>query len=60
MLKQKLSALGGKIEADELHDEISDFELPEIDEGKLYSVGSGDYDEDEEGEEEFKGGEDVE
>jgi DNA-directed RNA polymerase alpha subunit len=51
MLKQKLSALGGKIEADELHDEISDFELPEIDEGKLYSVGSGDYDEDEEGEE---------
>lgn len=57
MLKQKLSALGGKIEADELHDEISDFELPEIDEGKLYSVGSGDY-EDEEGEEEFKG-EDV-
>ena len=58
MLKQKLSALGGKIEADELHDEISDFELPEIDEGKLYSVGSGDYDEDEEGEEKFKG-EDV-
>jgi len=55
MLKQKLSALGGKIEADELHEEISDFELPEIDEGKLYSVGSGDYDEDEEGEEKFKG-----
>lgn len=60
ILKQKLSALGGKIEADELHDEISDFELPEIDEGKLYSVGSGDYDEEEEGDEEFKGGEDVE
>jgi DNA-directed RNA polymerase subunit D len=60
ILKQKLSALGGKIEADELHDEISDFELPEIDEGKLYSVGSGDYDEEEEGEEEFKGGDDVE
>ena len=55
MLKQKLSALGGKIEADELHDEISDFELPEIDEGKLYSVGSGDYDEDEEGDKEFQG-----
>ena len=55
MLKQKLSALGGKIEADELHDEISDFELLEIDEGKLYSVGSGDYDEDEEGDKEFQG-----
>ncbi len=59
MLKQKLSALGGKIEADELHDEISDFELPEIDEGKLYSVGSGEYDEDEEGDKEFHG-DDVE
>jgi DNA-directed RNA polymerase subunit D len=56
----KLSALSGKIEADELHEEISDFELPEIDEGKLYSVGSGDYDEDEEGDEEFQGGDDVE
>jgi DNA-directed RNA polymerase subunit D len=55
ILKQKLSALGGKIEADDLHDEISDFELPEIDEGKLYSVGSGDYEEDEEGDEEFQG-----
>lgn len=55
ILKQKLSALDSKIEADELHDEISDFELPEIDEGKLYSVGPGDYDEDEEGDEEFQG-----
>ena len=57
MLKGKLSVLGGKIEADEIHDEISDFELPEIDEGRLYSVGSGDYDEDEEGEgdEEYQG-----
>ncbi len=55
MLKQKLSVLSGKIEADELHDEISDFELPEIDEGKLYSVGSGDYDEDEEGDKELQG-----
>jgi len=55
MLKGKLSVLGDKIEADEIHDEISDFELPEIDEGRLYSVGSGDYDEDEEGDEEFQG-----
>jgi hypothetical protein len=52
--------VGFRRSADELHEEISDFELPEIDEGKLYSVGSGDYDEDEEGEEEFKGGDDVE
>jgi DNA-directed RNA polymerase subunit D len=57
MLKVKLSVLGEKIEADEIHDEISDFELPEIDEGRLYSVGSGEYDEDEEGEgdEEYQG-----
>jgi DNA-directed RNA polymerase subunit D len=55
MLKGKLSALGEKIEVDEIHDEISDFELPEIDEGRLYSVGSGDYDEDEEGDEEYQG-----
>lgn len=54
MLKGKLSALGKKIEADEIHDEISDFELPEIDEGRLYSIGSGEY-EDEEGEEESQG-----
>lgn len=59
ILKKKLSALGGKIETDDLHDEIRDFELPEIDEGKLYSLGTGDYDEDEEGDEEFQGGDDV-
>jgi len=55
MLKQKLSTLKGKIEADDLHDEIRDFDLPEIDEGKLYSVGSGDFDEDEGGNEEPQG-----
>jgi len=55
MLKQKLSTLKGKIEADDLHDEISDFDLPEIDEGKLYSVGSRDFDEDEGGNEELQG-----
>ena len=60
ILKGKLSVLGAKIDADDVHEEISDFELPEIDEGRLYSVGSGDYDEDEEGDEEFPGGEDVE
>ncbi len=56
MLKGKLKELNDKIEADDIHEEISDFELPEIDEGRLYSVGSGDYDdEEEEGDEEFQG-----
>jgi len=60
ILKGKLSILVEKVDADEVHDEISDFELPEIDEGRLYSVGSGDYDEDEEeGDEKYKG-DDVE
>ena len=58
MLKQKLSTLRGKIEADDLHDEIRDFDLLEIDEGKLYSVVSGDFDEDE-GENEEPQGDDV-
>lgn len=60
ILKGKLGVLGDKIEADEVHDEISDFELPEIDEGRLYSLGTGDYDEDEEGGDEEFQGEDVE
>jgi DNA-directed RNA polymerase subunit D len=47
VLKRKLGGLTGKMEAGELHDEIRDFEAPELDEGKLYSVGSGDYEEDE-------------
>ncbi|HEX9914169.1 MAG TPA: DNA-directed RNA polymerase subunit D [Candidatus Bathyarchaeia archaeon] len=61
VLKRKLGDLSGKMDADDMHDKISDFEIPEIDEGKLYSVGSGDLDEEEEegagpGEdEEFKG-----
>ncbi len=58
ILKQKLAALSEKVDKEDLHDEISDFEIPELDEGKLYSVGSGDFDEDEEGGEEdgFTGG----
>jgi DNA-directed RNA polymerase subunit D len=59
ILKKKLANLSEKIKNEELHDEISDFETPELDEGKLYSVGSGDYDEDDEsgegGEEDFSG-----
>jgi len=57
ILKRKLGGLSEKVAAGELHDEISDFETPELDEGKLYSVGSGDYDEEDE---EGGGGEDDE
>jgi DNA-directed RNA polymerase subunit D len=49
ILKQKLAKFSEKVDKEDLHDEISDFDTPEIDEGKLYSVGSGDFDEDEEG-----------
>jgi DNA-directed RNA polymerase subunit D len=50
MLKQKLAILSDKVDKEDLYDEISDFAKPEIDEGKLYSIGSGDFDEDEEDE----------
>ena len=49
ILKKKLAALSEKVDKEELYDEISDFDTPEIDEGKLYSVGTGDFDDDEEG-----------
>jgi len=48
ILKRKLGSMTEKVASGALHDEISDFETPDIDEGKLYSVGSGDYDEEEE------------
>jgi len=48
VLKRKLGDLSGKMDADDMHDEIRDFEIPELDEGKLYSVGSGDIEEEEE------------
>ena len=61
ILKKKLNELYEKMENEEIYDEISDFETPELDEGKLYSIGSGDYDEEEEGgessdENDFTGG----
>ena len=49
ILKKRLAALVTKIDADDIHDEISDFDLPEVDEGKLSSVGSGDDEEEEAG-----------
>jgi DNA-directed RNA polymerase subunit D len=48
ILKKRLTALVTKMDADELHDEISDFDIPEMDEDKLYSLGSGALDEEEE------------
>jgi uncharacterized Fe-S center protein len=49
-LRTKLSTLVDKVEKGELSDVISDFDLPEIESGRLYSLGSGD--DDEEGDEE--------
>ncbi len=48
ILKKRLAALKAKVEAGDLHDEISDFDLPETDEGKLYTVGSGEYEDEQE------------
>jgi DNA-directed RNA polymerase alpha subunit len=48
ILKNKIETLTEKIDSGELHDEISDFDIPEIDEGKLYSIGTGDFDDEEE------------
>jgi DNA-directed RNA polymerase subunit D len=48
VLSSKLSEFAGKIERGETQDEISDFEMPEQVGGRLYSVGSGDDDNDEE------------
>ena len=51
-LVAKLDDFDGRIDRDELHDEISEFDLPAIVESKMYSVGSGDDDEEESGESE--------
>ncbi len=40
ILKKRVAAMSAKVEADDIHDEISDFEIPEVDDGKLYTVGS--------------------
>ena len=49
ILKKRLGLLVAKIDADDLHDPISDFDFAQVEEGKLYSVSSGDDDEEEEG-----------
>jgi DNA-directed RNA polymerase subunit D len=50
VMKIKIAEMINKIDTDEIHDSISDFETPELEAGKLYSIGFSDYDEDEEDE----------
>jgi len=49
ILKKRLGVLKAKIDADELHDPISEFDFSNVDEGKLFSINSGDDDAEEEG-----------
>jgi DNA-directed RNA polymerase subunit D len=51
VLNAKLEELKRKVDAGELHDEIEDFEAPTEVGRRLYSIGSGEFDEEEEGEE---------
>ncbi len=44
ILKKRVAAMSAKVEADDIHDEISDFEIPEVDDGKLNTVESGEPD----------------
>jgi DNA-directed RNA polymerase subunit D len=60
ILKKKLLKLEEKIDKNELHDEISDFGIPEFEEGTLYTVGSGNLENDEKDEEEFVEGDSKE
>jgi DNA-directed RNA polymerase subunit D len=51
VLKEKLDEMVAKIDSDDIHDEIMDFEAPEQTLGKLYDVGLGDIGDDAEDEE---------
>lgn len=51
IINLKMEELKHKIEAGEVHDEIEDFAVPSEVGRRLYSIGAGDFDEDEEGEE---------
>ena len=48
VLVAKLDDFDGRIDRDELHDEISEFDLPVVAESKMYSIGGGDDDDEEE------------
>ena len=56
ILNSKLEELKRKIDADELHEDIEDFEAPTEVGRRLYSIGSGEFEEEEEGEEGGGGG----
>ena len=43
VMKNKIAEMINKIDTDDIHDTISDFETPEMEAGKLYSIGSSDY-----------------
>jgi DNA-directed RNA polymerase alpha subunit len=51
VLNSKLEEFKRKIDANELHEEIEDFEAPTEVGRHLYSIGSGEFEEEEEGEE---------
>jgi DNA-directed RNA polymerase subunit D len=51
ILNMKLEELKRKVDAGELHEEIQDFEAPTEVGRRLYSIGSGEFDEEEAGEE---------
>lgn len=46
-MKNKIAEMVNKIDRDDIHEHISDFETPEMESGKLYSVDLGALDEDE-------------
>jgi DNA-directed RNA polymerase subunit D len=48
ILKEKLDEIVAKIDSDDIHDEIKDFETPEQTLGRLYDVDLGDIDDEEE------------
>jgi DNA-directed RNA polymerase subunit D len=56
ILEEKLVELNRKLEGGEVHEEILDFEAPQEIGRKLYAVGTGEFDEEEEGEGEAEGG----
>jgi len=51
ILNEKMEELKHKLAAGEVHEDIEDFALPTEVGRRLYSIGAGDFDEDEEGEE---------
>lgn len=53
ILVNKMDAIADKIESGDVHDEIKEFESEEEEGGRLYTVGTGEYEEEVEEEEEY-------